>query len=344
MNVPEITREDLLLFAFDEKIVYYKDFSTFCNNYSGHDGHSKLSKQTMTNYIKDLLREKKLEKGHEPNAKYLHYFVPENKHDEIRALIEQRLFNKEFGSLTESERSVVLKKRKENENKQILRVLALDGPIFIPEIAEKTGFTKTKILGTLGGPLLNLALFSFDKNYHLPEIEREYGLALCGLYRALRENMDHFEVIVEKWGYLHPFIFSRISQLNDYGLVETLKDFIMKVRLRPNIEGIDKTQKEIEDYLIAFIVSGFNHKYLRAWLRFFHEDKQFRERVESRLKESVEYYQSNIKFFQNMLKIIGVLGRRSEPDWEKMEWNIGQVHALEMFLHFPWFCPEESSK
>ena len=340
----EITREDLWIFAFDHKKVHYKDFSIFCNNHPQQNGSAKLSRQTMTDYINDLKEEKRLERGFDPKDRYPYYFVPENMHDEVKMLKEQRLFNKEFGSLTEDERNEVTMKRRENENKQILRVLALDGPIFIPEIAEKTGFTKTKILGILWGPLLNLGLFSCDKSYHLPVEEREYGLELCGLYRALRENMDDFEVIVENWGYLHPFIFSRLSQLNDYGLVETLKDFIMKVRLRPNIEGNVKTQKEIEDYLIAFIVSGFNHKYLRAWLRFFHKDNHFRERVERRLKESVENYQSNMKFFQNMLEIIGVLGRRSEPDWEKMEWNIGQVHALEMFLHFPWFFPEESSE
>ena len=84
--LPEITREDLLFFVFDEKIVYYKDFSNFCNNSSGHDGKSKLSRQTMTNYIKDLKREKKIEKGLEPNAKYPHYFVPEDKYDEVKAV------------------------------------------------------------------------------------------------------------------------------------------------------------------------------------------------------------------------------------------------------------------
>lgn len=344
IGVPEITCEDLWIFAFDKKKVFYKDFSRFCNNQPEYRKPAKLSKQTMTKYIKDLEKEKKLERDLDQEDRYPHYFVPKEKHDEVRALKKQRLFTKEFGNLNERERALVLEERTEKERKQLLSVLALDGPVFIPEIAAKTELTETKILEMLWGPLLNLDLFSCDKNYHLPTKERKYGLGLCGLYRALRENMDYFEVIVEKWGYLHPFIFTRIPQLGNYGLVETLKDFIVKVRPRPNHLGDDKTQKEIEDYLIAFIVLGFNHRFLRAWLRFFHGDKQFRERVESRLKESIEQYQSNIKFFQNMLKIMGTLGRRSEPDWEKMKWNIGQIHALEMFLHFPWFFPEEPTK
>lgn len=343
IRVPEITREDLWIFAFDNKKVFYKDFSEYCNNKSGYIGRAKLSKQTMTNYIKDLVKEEKLSRGFDSSDRHRHYFVPENKHDEVKALKEQRLFAKEFESLSDGERAILLDKRREKENKEILKVVALDGPLLIPEIAEKTGFTKTKICETFWGPLIHLGLFSCDKNYHLPIEEREYSLNLCGLYRALRENMDEFDVIVEKWGYLHLFIFSRISQLNDYGLVETLKDFIVKVRPRPNVKGIDETRKKIEDYLIAFIVSGFNHRYIRAWFRFFHKDKLFRERFECRLKEAIVHYQSNIKYFRNVLEIVGPLGRRSEPDWEEMKWKFIQVHSLEMFLHFPWFYPEESS-
>ena len=215
-------------------------------------------------------------------------------------------------------------------------MLALDGPIFIPEIAEKTGFTKTKILETLWGPLLHLGLFSCDKNYHLPVEKREYGLKLCGLYRALRENMDHFEVIVEKWGYLHPFIFSRISQLNDYGLVEPLKEFLWKVKVDHYIEEVEKTRKRIEEFLIAYIVSGHNHKHIMDWLKFLYADKQFRQRVEDFFKEIIGKYKSNIRAFEMGLGIVGKLGRRSEPNWNEIEWNIGSLHGLESFIHFPW--------
>ena len=64
--LPEITREDLLIFVFDEKIVYYKDFSKLCNNNLPKNGTAKLSRQTMTNYINDLKREKKSKKGLSP--------------------------------------------------------------------------------------------------------------------------------------------------------------------------------------------------------------------------------------------------------------------------------------
>ena len=238
--------------------------------------------------------------------------------------------------MTEDDRNVVTMKRRENENKQILRVLALDGPIFIPEIAEKTGFNKTKILETLWGPLLSRGLFSCDKNYHLPEIERKYGLALCGLYRALREDTKNFEIIAKKWGYLHSFIFNRIDHLTEYGLFEPLKEFLRKVKPYPYTEGEEKTRKEIEEYLIAFIVSGHNTRYIMDWLKFMHADRQFRERIEEFFKEIIDAYKSNITAFKMGLEIVGKLGRRSDPNWGEMEWNIGSIHGLEGFIHFPW--------
>jgi len=56
-----------------------------------------------------------------------------------------------------------------------------------------------------------------------------------------------------------------------------------------------------------------------TWLKFLHKNQQFRERIEEIFKEFIEEFELDTKFFKNGLDIMGILRRRSEPDWEKMK-------------------------
>ena len=75
----------------------------------------------------------------------------------------------------------------------------------IPQIAEKTGFSELKVEETIWGPMVNTGMISADEKYRVPARYRSYGLSVLGLYRALRVDMDNFDVIVENWGSLAPF-------------------------------------------------------------------------------------------------------------------------------------------
>ena len=330
-------KEDLWIFTLNKERARFKDYEKYCMNGRFQEGFaSNLNKQKMNQYLKELRNEKKIARGYDEANNFKYYYVPEEKIDEVKALIERRQIAKGIEHLSKNEREDFFKKLKQNENKTILNLLALKGPMLVSVIAEKTGFTETKILEALGGPLSILGLLTTDKKYWLPAKEREYGLSLCGFYRALREDITHFDIIVQKWGCLHPFIFSRLDQLIAYGLDVPMKEFLRKVKPDYHIEGEEKTRKQIEQYLVAFIVSGYNHRYIMDWLKFLHADKQFRERIEGFFKEIIDGYKLNITAFEMVLGIIGKLGRRSNPNWDEMEWNIGSIHGLEGFIHFPW--------
>ena len=50
-----VTKDDLLLFVFDrQEKAYFKDFSALCNNFPNATGSARLSRQTMTNYLREL--------------------------------------------------------------------------------------------------------------------------------------------------------------------------------------------------------------------------------------------------------------------------------------------------
>lgn len=84
--------------------------------------------------------------------------------------------------------------------------------------------------------------------------------------------------------------------------------------------------KEIEDKFIDFI-PNFNSNDLLNWLKVLHNDPQLRKRVEKRYKERMVFHQMDIKRYEQCLKIIGRLDS-SNPNWEKMKWELGAFQAL----------------
>ena len=173
-----------------------------------------------------------------------------------------------------------------------------------------------------------------DKEHTLPDNLRRYGLSVLGLYRALRVNVKDFESIVDKWGYLHPFVFNRLNILKKYKLDIALKEFILKLYLEHYLgEPEEETLKRIESYLVGFVISGYNYEYLKSWFQLIHEDKEFRERIASCFKGYIEAFQEDISVFQHGLETISMLSHR-RPNWEEIKWREMVLVSLERFMHF----------
>jgi len=315
--------------------IYQKGEARFSDLIKDFVDSGKRSRVTIINYKIELEKTNKIKKKISLKTKRPVYYVPPERLDEVQALMEKRQITKEIEDLPKNKREEFLLQLTRKNNLKILNALALEGPINIQGIAEKTGITETKILETIWGPLVSLGLVTADKKYWLPDKEREYSLTLIGFYRALRENIDNFGVIAKNWGHLHQFIFDRVKKLESFDLDESLRTFLTKVKIKYYTESEEETRNRIEKYLIAFIISGYNARYIMDWMKFIHQDKEFRELFEKYFIEKIDGYKLNIATFETAQKVIKKLSRRSEPKWNEFHWEISRLHGLEGFLSFP---------
>jgi hypothetical protein len=288
----------------------------------------------MNRFLNELREEKKIVRGIDQKEGFKYSFVPSNRMEEVKKLIEDRRIAQGIESLPKEEREKVLSKMLEKDQNNILKALGENGTMRIPQIAEVTGFTELKVEETIWGPMVYTGTISADKEYNLPATYRKYGLSVLGLYRALRVDIDNFDVIVQKWGFLHPFIFDRLELLRKYELETALKEFILRLHLQPyTAEQEERTLERIESYLIAFILSGYSYRHLQNWFNLIHEDQEFRERVNSCFKGYIEAFQRDISAFQYGLETIKMLSRR-HPNWEEMKWRESPLIGLERFMQF----------
>jgi hypothetical protein len=84
IGLPEISHDDLWVFAFEKGKARFRDFEEFCHNHPSDNRPSKIARQTMSNYIKDLVREKKLKRDLDEGERHPHYFVPEELHNTLK--------------------------------------------------------------------------------------------------------------------------------------------------------------------------------------------------------------------------------------------------------------------
>lgn len=328
-------KDDLWIFTYETGKARFKDYEKFCNNGRFQKGNASfLNKQNMNRFLNELREEKKIVWGIDEKEGFKFKYVPQKRIDEVKKLIEDRQIAQGINNLPKEEREKILSKMLEKDQNAILTALGQNGAMFIPEIAKKTGFTELKIEKTIWGPMAHTDTVSVDENFQLPVKYRKYGLTVLGLYRALRVDMANFDVIVDKWGYRHPFVFGRLELFRKYELEEALKEFISKLWLQPHTaEKEEQTLKRIEDYLIAFILSGFTYKYHSKWFELIHEDKVFRERIKTCFNEYLDKFNGYISSFQYGIKTIDLLGGR-KPDWEQIKWREQPLIGLEMFMQF----------
>lgn len=327
-------KDDLWIFTYQTDKARFKDYEKFCNNGRFQKGtSSNLNKQNMNRFLNELREEKKIVFGIDEKEGFKFNYVPSDKIEEIKKLIEDRQIAQGIESLPKEEREKVLAKMRGEDQNKILVAIGQNGVSLIRDIAQKTGFTELKVEETIWGPMQYTGTISFDKEYNFPAKVRRYGLSVLGLYRVLRVNMKNFDVIVEKWGYLHPFVFNRLDILKKYKLDIALKEFILKLYLERDPEPEEETLKRIESYLVGFIISGYNYQYLKSWFQLIHEDQEFSERIVSCFKEYIEVFQQDISVFQYGLETINMLSHR-RPNWEEIKWREMPLVGLERFMHF----------
>ncbi len=326
--------DDLWIFTYETGKTRFKDYEKFCNNGRFQEGSgSYLNKQNMNSYLNQLREEKKIVRGIDEKEGFMYNYVPQGRINEVKKLIEDRRIDQGIEHLSKEEREKILSKMLGEDQNKILAAIGQNGVMRIPQIAEKTGFSELKVEETIWGPMVNTGMISADEKYQVPARYRSYGLSVLGLYRALRVDMDNFDVIVENWGSLHPFVFGKLELLRKFNLEPALKEFISRLQLQSQTESKEDTLRRIETYLIALIISGYNYKYLRNWFELIHEDKEFRERVKNCLQGFIEGFQKRIAGFQYGLETIDMVGRR-QPDWEEIKWRELSLVGLEWFMHF----------
>jgi hypothetical protein len=327
--------DDLWIFTYETGKTRFKDYEKFCNNGRFQEGNASfLNKQNMNQYLKQLREEKKIVRGIDEKEGFKYNYVPQERINEVKKLIEDRRIAQGIESLSKEEREKILSKMRGDDQNKILSAIGQNGSMRIPEIAQKTGFTELKVKETIWGPMLNTGTISADKESHLPAKFRKYGLSVLGLYRALRVDMDNFDVTVERWGSLHPFVFGRLELLRKYKLEPALKEFISRLQLQSHTaESGEATLRRIETYLVSFIISGYNYQYLPSWFGLIHEDQEFRERVKTCFKGFIDGFQQDIAAFQHGVQTIDMLSSR-KPNWEEIKWRELSLAGLEWFMHF----------
>ena len=328
-------KDDLWIFTYQTGKARFKDYEKYCNNGRFQEGSTSfLNKATMNRFLKELREERKITRGIDPDTGDKINFVPEEKVPELRKLMDDRLLAQEVSSLSEEERKKRLSKMVDEDENKILRAIARHGVLFIREIAQQSGLSELKVEETIWGPMLYTGTIKADNNYQVAAKYRKYGLSVLGLYRALRVDMDNFDAIVEKWGFLHPFVFGRLELIKKHNLEKVLKEFISRLLLVSQTgDNLKDTQERIENRLIALMISGYNFEHLQKWFELIHEDKEFRQRVKTCFQGFITRFQSHISYFQQELETVDMVGRRY-PDWEKIKWRKSTFVGLEVFMHY----------
>ena len=144
--------DDLWIFTYKTGKTRFKDYEKFCNNGRFQEGSaSHLNKQNMNSYLKQLREEKKIVRGIDEKEGFKYNYVPQEKINEVKKIIEDRQMAQGIESLSKEEREKVLSKMREEDQNKILAAIGQNGALLIREIAQKTGFTELKVEETIWG-------------------------------------------------------------------------------------------------------------------------------------------------------------------------------------------------
>jgi hypothetical protein len=314
---------------------FFKDFSVLCNNFPHAMGGSRLARQTMTNYLRELETDGFLERKTAPGDKYAHYRIPKDRLKEVAELKEKHQLDLDFANLSVEEKMAKTSMSlREREKDQILYTLALNGWLRIPEIVEKTGIDEKRVVEDIWGkvdeagrpivpndpaPLIHWLRYP-EEDSKWPRYMRSYGLSFSGAYWALKKYPESCDIIMEKWSEVHSFIFQRFSLFKKHELEDILKIFINKLDPVNFHLNKEETVKDIEDGLISSIPR--NGGKILNWFDLLQEDRQFRERVKAYYKEGIEYCKRRIVDYEMALKAMDNLGSK-KPDKVQIQRDMG---------------------
>ena len=337
--MPELTKlskNDLLLFAFGREKTFFKDFAKLCHNGPQCVGGSRLARQTMTNYLEDLVADGFLEKDVAPGDKYQHYRVPKTKYREVAELKERYESDEEFKKLSVEEQAAKIDEALlEKDREQITHIIALNGWLSASQIANQTGIDRERVIeaiwgkhNTAGVPdFSNDALIRWfvcsEKDSPLLFYMRNHGLSFEGVYLTIKKYPDDFEKIVEQWSSVHPFVLGRYPLLKKHGLGLSLFRFING--LDPYNFPLMGKVEYVEDRFLDFFPKEGGH--ISEWFDFIHEDAEFSQRLKKLYSEKIESAKRYIRIVQQATEAIDNLAS-PKPNRNRMEQDKGFFVSL----------------
>ena len=140
-----VDENDVWIYIYEKGEVRYTDLiNSFVDA-------GKCSKPVLLKHKTRLEADHKVEKKLSAETNRPVYYVPKVKHPEVQAIIEERQITSEVKHLSPKERADILTGLREKENNKILMTLAAEGPLMIPGISKKTGFSESKVFESIWG-------------------------------------------------------------------------------------------------------------------------------------------------------------------------------------------------
>jgi hypothetical protein len=196
------------------------------------------------------------------------------------------------------------------KNKQVLKTLALEGPLTIPKMASRAGLPKSTIYEAIYGTSKSSTnkdpgLLADDKICVVSEISwrtglpmRTYGLTCEGLYKVLDDWDDKqlwakIDDVAKNWGHFIPFIFNRWDFFKKFGLIENVLSALRWYVGGKHAMGIPNSrdylkysEEDFDDFLYSMfhqITYAHSMELSRKWVDALRNDDELR-------KMSMRYY------------------------------------------------------
>jgi len=217
---------------------------------------------------------------------------------------------------------------------QILKALALEGPLTIPKLASKTGLPKSTIYEAIYGTSKSsknneIGLLGRDRICIIEEKSwrtglpmRTYGLTCEGLYKFL-DNWDDKEVwakidtVMKNWGHFIPFVSKRWNFFKEFGLIEIAVEALRWYISSKNTLGIPNSkdyikysEEDFEDFLqhmIWAIERAHSKELSRKWLDALRNDKEIIKMLERYYEKSLMLTELKKEALNLNLKVIGLM-------------------------------------
>lgn len=231
------------------------------------------------------------------------------------------------------------------KNKQILKALALEGPLTIPKMASKTGLPKSTIYEAIYGTSKSstneeLGLLAHDdvciieeKSWRTGLPMRTYGLTCEGLYRFLddwdeKEVWAKIDVVIKNWGHFIPFVSERWDFFKKFGLIEIEAEALRWYIGSKNAMGIPNSrdyieylEEDFEDFLYFMagaIERAHSRELFRKWLDALRNDNELRKMIKRYYEKSLLLTELRKEALNLNMEVIRLI-ENPKSDWNQVE-------------------------
>jgi len=235
----------------------------------------------------------------------------------------------------------VLKK----SGRQVLKTLALEGPLTIPKMASTTGLPKSTVYEAIYGTSKSSknkesGLLADDRICVISEVSwrtglpmRTYGLTCEGLYEVLDDWNDRqvwakIDDVAKNWGHFIPFVFGRWDFFKKFGLIEIVLGALETYVIGKGATGIPNSrdyikylEEDFEDFLyyVARALSNAHSRELsRKWVDALRNDDELRKVLERCYKKKLLLTELEKEVFTLNLEVIRLV-ENPKSDRNKLE-------------------------